>query len=77
MNQPVNQRLGSREHEWHRFKKTAQFCRIILDLGFLCDIGSVKRYDAWFIPLLDERKQVDAGVAKINMHKICAMPLQQ
>ena len=75
MNQPVNKRLGTREHKRDRIEKTAQFCRIILDLGFVGDVGAMERYDAWLVPLLDERKQVHAGMAEINMHEVGAVPL--
>lgn len=37
----------------------------------------MKRYNARFVPLLDEWEQVDAGMAKINVHQVGAMPLQQ
>src|SRR5689334_9934453 len=37
----------------------------------------MKRDHAWLVPLLDKRKQVHTGMAKINMHEIGAMPFQQ
>ena len=37
----------------------------------------MKRYHARLVPLLDEREQVHAGMSKIDMHQIGAMPLQQ
>jgi hypothetical protein len=76
MNQPISERLGTREHEWNRTKKTPQFCRIILDLGFVRNVSAMERDHAWLVPLLDKRKQVHAGMAKIDMHKIGAVPLQ-
>ena len=76
MDQPVSQRLGTREDERDCIKKTTQFARIIFDLGFVCDVRAMERYHARFVPLLDEREQVHAGMAKINVHKIGAVPLQ-
>ncbi len=40
-------------------------------------VSPVERNYAWFIPFLNEREQVHAGMAKIDMHEIGAMPLQQ
>src|SRR5882724_737365 len=37
----------------------------------------MERHHAWFVPFLDERKQVHAGVAEINMHQINAAPRQK
>jgi hypothetical protein len=30
----------------------------------------VKRNDAWAIPPFDERKQMDAGIPKVDVHQI-------
>src|SRR5919198_496370 len=37
----------------------------------------MKRHHAWLVPLLDKGQQVHASMAKINMHQVGAMPLQQ
>src|SRR6266853_597993 len=37
----------------------------------------MERDHAWFVPFLDERKQVHASVTKINMHQINAAPRQK
>ena len=37
----------------------------------------MERHHAGFVPFLDERKQVHAGVAELNMHQINATPRQE
>src|SRR5207244_5886408 len=44
LDQPFNQRLGTREHERHCVEKAAQFRWVILDLGFVRDGGSRGSY---------------------------------
>src|SRR5256886_11279030 len=52
----ISERLGTREHEWNGTKKTPQFCRIILDLGFVRNVSAMERDHAWLVPLLDKRE---------------------
>ncbi len=77
LDQPIRKRTTARKHQRHRAEELLQLRAVIADVLLLRDIGAMKRNHARLIPALDERQQVHAGVAEINVHQIGAAPLQQ
>ena len=75
--QPIRQRVGTRQDERDGVEQVAQFRTVIADVFFLRDIGAVKRNDTRLVPALDEGQEMHAGMPEIDMHQVRAAPLQQ
>src|ERR1041384_3922495 len=75
--QTFRERFRARQDERHRVEQILQLRSVIANILFLGDVGAVKRNDTRFVPALDERQQMHAGMPEINMHQVGATPFQQ